>query len=66
LGLADSRTFFAGNAGGGLKWHAANAWGLRADYRLMMIRPSHDAPLFFGTQETRYGHRLSAAIFTTF
>jgi outer membrane protein with beta-barrel domain len=66
LGIVETRTLLAGSAGGGLKWYAAHAWGLRADYRLMVVRGDHDAPLFFGGHDTRYGHRLYASIFTTF
>jgi hypothetical protein len=56
LGIADRATFFTGNVGGGLKWFNGR-WGLRADYRFLMVRSKDDAPAFFG-QETRYGHRV--------
>ena len=33
----NTRTFFAGNFGGGVKWYRSR-WGLRADYRLLAVR----------------------------
>lgn len=56
LGIADRTTFFTGNVGGGVQWFNGR-WGLRADYRFLMVRSKADAPAFFG-QETRYGHRV--------
>ena len=56
LGIADRTTFFTGNVGGGVKW-VNGRWGVRADYRFLMVRSKDDAPAFFG-QETRYGHRV--------
>jgi opacity protein-like surface antigen len=64
-----NRTFLAGNVGGGVKWYAGR-WGLRADYRFLLIRgrdipPSAPderlRPDFFG-KETRYGHRVFGGI----
>ena len=66
LGLTDTQTFYAANVGGGLKWYAARGWGLRTDYRVMIVRPNGEAPPFFGGQETRYGHRFYASIFANF
>lgn len=56
LGIVDRTTFFTGNVGGGVQWFNGR-WGLRADYRFLMVRSKDDAPSFFG-QETRYGHRV--------
>lgn len=56
LGIADRTTFLTGNVGGGVQWFSGR-WGLRADYRFLMVRSKDDAPAFFG-QETRYGHRV--------
>jgi len=62
LGINSAETFLTGNAGGGVKWYAANGrWGLRGDYRFMATRSKDDAPAFFG-QETRYGHRVYGAV----
>jgi opacity protein-like surface antigen len=60
LDINDSKTFLAGNAGGGIKWFHGR-WGLRGDYRFLAVRSDDDAPAFFG-RETRYGHRLYAAL----
>ncbi len=61
LGISNSKAFFTGNAGGGLKWYADGRWGLRADYRLVMIRSSDSAPEFFG-REGRFAHRIYAGV----
>jgi hypothetical protein len=62
LGVNSAETFLTGNAGGGLKWYAPNGvWGLRGDYRFMATKSKDSAPAFFG-QETRYGHRVYAAV----
>jgi hypothetical protein len=60
LGINNTETFLTGNVGGGVKWYAGR-WGLRGDYRFIGVQSKDDAPAFFG-EETRYGHRVSAAI----
>lgn len=60
LGITNNETFLTGNVGGGIKWYANNRWGLRGDYRFIMVRSNDSAPAFFG-QETRYGHRIYGA-----
>lgn len=65
LGITSSITLFDGDIGGGLKWYSTHRWGLRGDYRLLMIQGSNAAPPFFG-QTVRYGHRAYAAVFATF
>jgi hypothetical protein len=63
LGINDTETFLTGNVGGGLKWYANDRWGLRGDYRFMLVRDKDDAPTFFGGNgDTRYGHRVYGAI----
>lgn len=61
LGIGGSKAFLTGNVGGGVKWYANGRWGLRADYRLVMIRSSNGAPAFFG-QEGRLAHRVYGGI----
>jgi ABC-type amino acid transport substrate-binding protein len=56
----DSETFFTGNVGGGVTWHAGR-WGLRGDYRFIAVQSKDDAPAFFGREE-RYGHRIYAGV----
>ena len=56
LAITDTQTFFTTNVGGGVTWFNGR-WGLRADYRFLIVKSSTDAPAFFG-QETRYGHRV--------
>ena len=60
LGINNTESFLTGNVGGGVKWYAGR-WGLRGDYRFIGVQSKDDAPAFFG-QETRYGHRISAAL----
>jgi len=60
LGINDTETFLTGNVGGGIKWYGGR-WGLRGDYRFIGVRSKDEAPAFFG-QETRYGHRVYAAV----
>ena len=59
-GVNSDANFFTGNVGGGVKWYAPNSrWGLRGDYRFLIIKSNSDAGSFFGT-DTPYGHRLFA------
>jgi hypothetical protein len=60
LGIDNTETFLTGNFGGGFKWYAGR-WGVRGDYRFIVVRSKDDAPAFFG-QETRYGHRVYAGL----
>jgi len=60
LGINNTESFLTGNVGGGVKWYAGR-WGLRGDYRFIGVQSKDDAPAFFG-EETRYGHRISAAL----
>jgi hypothetical protein len=62
LGIRNDETFLTGNVGGGIKWYAPNnRWGLRGDYRFAATRSKDDAPVFFG-RDTRYLHRVYAAV----
>lgn len=61
LGVATSKAFLTGNIGGGLKWYTRGRWGLRADYRFVMLQSSGKAPAFFG-REGRFAHRVYGAV----
>jgi hypothetical protein len=62
LGVTSDETFLTGNVGGGVKWYAPNnRWGLRGDYRFGATKSKDDAPAFFG-RESRYVHRVYAAV----
>jgi hypothetical protein len=62
LGINSTDTFLTGNIGAGVKWYAPNGrWGLRGDYRFSAVRSNSEAPAFFG-QDTRYEHRVYAAV----
>ena len=60
LEINDTDTFFTSNVGGGVKWYSGR-WGLRGDYRFIVVQSKDDAPAFFG-QETRYGHRVYGGV----
>lgn len=66
LGLEKNEHFLTGNAGAGLKWFVAPGWGVRADYRFLIIKSRTDAPEFFGLNENRYGHRVYGSLVYTF
>ena len=62
VGVLSDETFLTGNVGGGVKWYAPNRrWGLRGDYRFAVSQSKDDAPAFFG-RDTRYAHRVYAAV----
>jgi hypothetical protein len=65
LGITKNETFLMGNAGGGMKWFATPHLGLRADYRLFIVKNKTDAPAFFGS-ENRYGHRVYGGLLLTY
>jgi hypothetical protein len=58
LGITNNTTFLTGNAGGGTKWYLNDRWGVRADYRLVVVDNKAGAPAFFGRDSVRYGHRV--------
>ena len=65
LGVTSNETYFTSNIGGGVRWFASSNWGLRGDYRLIMIKSKDEAPVFFG-QENRKGHRIAGSIVFTY
>jgi hypothetical protein len=58
LNQGGNSTFLVGNVGGGVKWYAHQRWGLRGDYRLLIVNDKADAPAFFGGDRVRFGHRV--------
>lgn len=65
LGIVSNQHYMTTNVGGGVRWFVANGWGLRGDYRAVMIRSRDDAPSFFG-QEDRLAHRVSGSVVVTY
>jgi hypothetical protein len=62
LGVNSDTTFLVGNVGGGIKWYAPNSrWGLRGDYRFLMVGSNAEAPAFFG-QNKRFAHSVYAGL----
>jgi hypothetical protein len=66
LGITGRQTLFTGNLGGGLKWYSHRDWGIRADYRFLVVQAAEDTAAFFGQDATRYAHRVYAGIFASF
>ena len=61
-GVHSDTNFFVGNVGGGIKWYAPNSrWGLRGDYRFLMVKANDAAPAFFG-QSNRFAHSVYAGL----
>jgi hypothetical protein len=54
-----------GNVGGGLKWFSTRHFGVRGDYRFLMVKSKDGSPLFFGN-ENRYDHRVQADLVFTY
>ena len=66
LGITAKTNFLTANMGGGLKWFASRHWGVRSDYRLVLVDGKESAPAFFGRDSVRYGHRVSAGLVFTY
>ncbi len=66
LGITSPANYLTGNLGGGLKWFARTRWGARADYRLIVVNDTDNAPAFFGREEARYGHRIYGSLLFTY
>jgi hypothetical protein len=66
LGITNNMHYLTGTVGGGLKWFAARHFGVRGEYRLMMVDGKTKAPAFFGRDEIRYGHRVSGGLVFTY
>ena len=66
LGVTAATNYLTGNVGGGLKWFATRHWGARGDYRLMVVNDNTSAPMFFGREEIRYGHRVYGGLLFTY
>lgn len=62
LGITGTETYFTGNVGGGVKWFAPNGrWGLRGDYRFLMVAGKDESSAFFGPAN-RYANRVYGAV----
>ena len=66
LGVTAATNYLTGNVGGGLKWFATRHWGARGDYRLIVVNDNTSAPMFFGREEIRYGHRVYGGLLFTY
>ncbi len=66
IGVTAKTHYLATNVGGGMKWFAHQYFGLRGDYRLVMVNDRSTAPEFFGRREVRYGHRIYGGLMFTY
>ena len=66
LGAVNTTTFLSENVGGGLKWFSSKHWGLRGDYRYIIVNGKSSADPFFGLNETRYGNRVYGGLLLTY
>jgi hypothetical protein len=65
LAIVTNQHFLTTNLGGGVRWFMGNGWGLRGDYRAVMLKGRDDAPSFFG-REDRLAHRISGSVVVTY
>jgi len=66
VGVTSRETMLTGNVGGGLKWYSPHEWGVRLDYRLLLIDHHDEALPLFGESGAQVGHRLYAGLFFGF
>lgn len=66
LGVTENTTYPTASVGGGVKWFAARHFGVRADYRMFVLKNKDTAPAFFGREENRQGHRVYGGVLLTF
>jgi hypothetical protein len=66
VAVTSDQTFMTENVGGGVKLFANRYWGLRGDYRLIVVNKKDDAEPFFGLNERRIGHRFAGSLIFTF
>jgi hypothetical protein len=52
--------------GAGLKWWATDNWGVRGDYRFIIVNGRDTVNPFFGLNTTRYGNRVSGSFLYSF
>jgi hypothetical protein len=60
------QSFLTENVGGGLKWYSSKHWGVRGDYRFIIINGKSAADPFFGLNDNRYGHRFYGSLMLTY
>lgn len=65
LGLTEHQSLLTVNVGGGIKWYASRGWGMRADYRLIMLDHQDEVPLLF-EPGMRHAYRIYGGVFATF
>ena len=66
LGIVNAENYLTGNVGGGMKWFTSRHWGVRGDYRLIVVNDKTAAPEFFGHNGLRYGHRVYGGLLFTY
>ncbi len=66
VGLAAQTTYFASNAGGGVRWFPVPHWGARADYRFISIDNNGRGLPVGGPTITKSAQRIYVALVLTF
>lgn len=64
--MPNNQTYFTSNVGGGARWFPVRHWGVRGDYRYIMIHNSTAAPVFFAQQTDRHANRGYGSLVLTF
>ena len=65
FGLALSSTHLGGNVGGGFRWFIMPHWGVRIDYRYILIR-NGDSAAILGAPPIDHAQRVYGAVILTF
>jgi len=58
----DTETFTTGFFGGGVKWYRSSRWGVRGDYRFLVVRSKLHSPGDFFGEGQRNAHRIYGAL----
>jgi hypothetical protein len=65
LGLTGPHTYLTSDLGGGARWFFVRHWGIRMDYRHILMKNDTSVP-FFGPESLRHANRVYAALELTF
>jgi len=66
VGFLTNSSHWTANAGGGLRWFVLPHYGIRADYRYLVIQNYDNNPALVGQQAIHHAHRVYGALIVTF
>jgi len=66
LGVTTNQTYLTTNVGGGVRFFPMRHWGIRGDYRFIMIHNNDGGPAFFTSTEDRHANRVYGSFILTF